>query len=102
MPDTPISDSAARTSSSLKGLIMAVINFIRGLREHWVFGPILLLFEAGGTPILGAARGLEFDPMRLTGPVATGYRGYYDFDDSHHRRRPSGRPGGRYPAPRGL
>src|ERR1700732_2180702 len=28
MPETPISESAARTSSSLKGLIMAVINFI--------------------------------------------------------------------------
>src|SRR5277367_4371093 len=28
MPDTPISESAARTSSSLKGLMMAVINFI--------------------------------------------------------------------------
>src|SRR5580693_7484476 len=28
MPETPISDSAARTSSSLKGLMIAVINFI--------------------------------------------------------------------------
>src|SRR5277367_6820526 len=33
IPDTPISESAARTSSSLKGLMMAVINFIRKLHD---------------------------------------------------------------------
>jgi len=29
MPETPTSESASRTSSSLKGLMTAVINFIR-------------------------------------------------------------------------
>jgi hypothetical protein len=33
MPETPISDSAARTSSSLKGLMMAVTNFISFLPD---------------------------------------------------------------------
>src|SRR5439155_13046366 len=30
MPDTPMSDSAARTSSSLKGLMIAVTSLMRG------------------------------------------------------------------------
>src|SRR5271154_5605065 len=33
IPETPISDSAARTSSSLKGLMIAVINFIADSAE---------------------------------------------------------------------
>src|SRR5258708_13499395 len=46
MPETPISDRAARTSSSLKGLMIAVINFILWLRSKavWV---ILLRFGRG-------------------------------------------------------
>jgi hypothetical protein len=42
MPDTPISESAARTSSSLKGLIMAVINFILDSGQRWAVATILL------------------------------------------------------------
>jgi hypothetical protein len=42
MPEMPISDSAARTSSSLKGLMMAVTSFIgtpaaAGLRQQLRF-----------------------------------------------------------------
>src|ERR1700757_941030 len=36
MPDTPMSESAARTSSSLKGLMIAVTSFMGG---HSICGP---------------------------------------------------------------
>ena len=45
MPDTPISDSAARTSSSLKGLMMAVISFIQTLRAKTHLGRATILLR---------------------------------------------------------
>src|SRR5580698_6451986 len=38
MPETPISDRAARTSSSLKGLMIAVTSFMRELSPPFLFG----------------------------------------------------------------
>src|SRR5258708_38522709 len=55
MPETPISESAARTSSSLKGLIMAVINFILDSGQRWAVTTILLRLHATGTAICGCS-----------------------------------------------
>src|ERR1700677_4343133 len=38
MPETPISDNAARTSSSLKGLMIAVTSFMRELPPPFLLG----------------------------------------------------------------
>src|SRR6202167_4089255 len=38
IPETPISDNAARTSSSLKGLIIAVTSFMRDLPPPFLLG----------------------------------------------------------------
>src|ERR1700678_915943 len=85
MPETPISESAARTSSSLKGLIMAVINFIG--------------FSAGNPGLQGAVATIL---LRLS---ATGTAICKDPNDLHHpyhRRRPGRCTGHRHPAQRGF
>src|ERR1700686_2374384 len=70
MPDTPISESAARTSSSLKGLIMAVINFILDSDQHWAVATILLRLRATGT-VICAPQGPRGD-QSLIHPFGTG------------------------------
>src|ERR1035438_2427697 len=72
MPETPISESAARTSSSLKGLIMAVINFILNSGQSWAVASILLRLHATGTaiceptPFRGGPRYNSRNPMLST------------------------------------
>src|ERR1700733_6735182 len=55
MPDTPISDKAARTSSSLKGLIIAVISFIRELPPPFLLVSPLRRIEGAPFVPLSAA-----------------------------------------------
>src|ERR1700722_15090291 len=103
MPDTPISESAARTSSSLKGLIMAVINFIVDSGQLWAVAAILLRLYATGTAICdGSIAGGVTPAIALSGAVPTRYKGIHDFHHPHHRRRPGRRAGHRYPAAGGL
>src|SRR5271165_2722605 len=57
MPETPISERAARTSSSLKGLMMAVINFIIDSGQRWAVTAILLRLQLSGTRCSGQPLG---------------------------------------------
>src|SRR6266403_3376036 len=80
MPETPISESAARTSSSLKGLIMAVINFI-----FW-------------TPVsVGPSRQYYYDCTQQARPyaVAAARRGCCVQSPFRGRPRPAIKTGGR-------
>src|ERR1700693_3354832 len=87
MPETPISESAARTSSSLKGLIMAVINFMLDSGQRWAVAAILLRLYATGTAICGC-RGPAgcIRSIALPGQAPTRYKGFNDLHHPHHRR----------------
>src|SRR5271169_730042 len=69
IPDTPISESAARTSSSLNGLMMAVINFIQEL--HYSIGAPRQSYYYSAQPArpyaLGAPSGYVWHKFGLKG-----------------------------------
>src|SRR5271167_1287223 len=99
IPDTPISESAARTSSSLNGLMMAVINFIQEL--HYSIGAPRQSYYYSAQPARPYALGA---PPAGTFGISLGSRGRknHDRDDSHYRRRTGRCPGHGHFAPRGF